>query len=200
MIKALNLYAGIGGNRRLWQGVQVTAVEYDEKIANIYAELYPDDIVLIGDAHDYLRNHVREFDFIWTSPPCPTHSRLRLQAQDMEWFKFEYPDMKLYEEILFLQQFSRHKWIVENVISWYNPLIKPIKIGRHYYWSNFNIPVIAVDDSDINGSIEYREQKYGFDLSGYIGIDRNKILNNCVEPEIGKYIIECAIREQQKIL
>lgn len=31
MIKVLNLYAGIGGNRKLWEGVEVTAVEQLKK-------------------------------------------------------------------------------------------------------------------------------------------------------------------------
>lgn len=33
----LNLYAGIGGNRKLWGNeYNIIAVEYDEKIANVY--------------------------------------------------------------------------------------------------------------------------------------------------------------------
>jgi hypothetical protein len=35
-LKVLNLYCGIGGNRKLWQNVDVTAVEYNEEIASIY--------------------------------------------------------------------------------------------------------------------------------------------------------------------
>ena len=36
MIKVLNLYAGIGGNRKLWKDVEVTAVEINEEIAGVY--------------------------------------------------------------------------------------------------------------------------------------------------------------------
>ena len=32
-MKILNLYAGIGGNRKLWKDVQVTAVELNSEIA-----------------------------------------------------------------------------------------------------------------------------------------------------------------------
>ena len=59
-LKALNLYAGIGGNRKLWDGVvddlEVTAVEIDEKIAEIYQDFFPKtDKVVVKDAHEFLR-------------------------------------------------------------------------------------------------------------------------------------------------
>lgn len=77
-MKILNLYAGIGGNRKLWDDKhQVTAVELDPAIAGIYKNLYPEDIVIIGDAHEYLQEHFNDFDFIWSSPPCQTHSSFR---------------------------------------------------------------------------------------------------------------------------
>ena len=49
-LKVLNLYAGIGGNRRLWGGCEVTAVEYSPEIAQVYGQLYPQDTVVVGDA------------------------------------------------------------------------------------------------------------------------------------------------------
>ena len=75
-IKVLNLYAGIGGNRKLWKGVHVTAVELNIKVAAAYKELYPGDTIIIGDAHQYLLKNYKKFDIIWASPPCPTHSRI----------------------------------------------------------------------------------------------------------------------------
>jgi len=66
-MKILNLYAGIGGNRALWGDEhQITAVEYDKKIADKYAILYPNDIVIVADAHQYLLDNYERFDFIWT--------------------------------------------------------------------------------------------------------------------------------------
>ena len=38
MKKVLNLFAGIGGNRKHWKDVEVTAIEYNEEIANVYKE------------------------------------------------------------------------------------------------------------------------------------------------------------------
>lgn len=40
MIKVLNLYAGIGGNRKLWKDVEVTAVEKNPQVADIYDTMY----------------------------------------------------------------------------------------------------------------------------------------------------------------
>ena len=63
-MEVLNLYAGIGGNRKLWEDVEVTAVEINEQIAQIYQDNFPNDRVIIGDAHQYLLDHFKEFDFI----------------------------------------------------------------------------------------------------------------------------------------
>ena len=61
-MKVLNLYAGIGGNRKLWEDVDVTAVEINPEIANIYNDFYPNDKVFVTDAHKYLLEHYKEFD------------------------------------------------------------------------------------------------------------------------------------------
>lgn len=64
-MKILNLYAGIGGNRKLWGDEhEITAVENDPNIAKIYQEFFPNDTVIVGDAHKYLLEHYKEFDFI----------------------------------------------------------------------------------------------------------------------------------------
>lgn len=69
--KILNLYAGIGGNRKKWgDDYDITAVELNEEVANVYNRYFPNDKIIIGDAHEYLLKHVNEFDFIWASPPC----------------------------------------------------------------------------------------------------------------------------------
>ena len=80
-MKILNLYAGIGGNRKLWtpnsDEHEITAIENVPEIAKIYQDFFPNDKVIITNAHQYLLEHFKEFDFIWSSPPCPSHSRLR---------------------------------------------------------------------------------------------------------------------------
>jgi len=203
-MKILNLYAGIGGNRKLWgNNHNITAVEWDSEIAGIYHDFFPNDKIIIADAHQYLLEHFGEFDFIWSSPPCPSHSRIN-KANVLSPYKDNsrqiahgggiaprFPDMKLYEEIIFLQHFFRGKWLVENVISYYEPLIKPTKIQRHYFWANFEIPYVYFDGDDIsNGGNKTRQQRLGFDISGYkIKERKDKILRNCVEPKLGLHIL-----------
>ena len=77
-MKILNLYACLGGNRYKWgDDHEITAVEWDTELARMYQERFPNDKVVVGDAHKYLLDHYTEYDFIWSSPPCPTHSRVR---------------------------------------------------------------------------------------------------------------------------
>ena len=198
MIKVLNLYAGIGGNRKLWKNVEVTAVEINPNIAKIYQDFFPNDKVIVGDAHQYLVEHYSEFDFIWTSPPCPSHSRIR--KMNVKQNKPIYPDLKLYEEILFLKGYFKGKWVVENVISWYDPLIKPFIYKEHYYWSNFVIDGKKRANRNHNSGVETLEKEKGFDLSKYKNRDKNNTLRNCVEPGAGLYILNSAYKTRQKTM
>ena len=97
-LKVANYYCGIGGNRKLWQdNIEVVAVEQNEKIAEIYADHFPNDTVIVGDAHEHLLKNFREFDFIWSSPPCPTHSKLRTLQKEVQKFqeKLSYPKLEM---------------------------------------------------------------------------------------------------------
>ena len=201
MKKVLNLYAGIGGNRKLWKDVDVTAVELNPKIAAIYQDFFPQDKVVVGDAHAYLLEHYKEYDFIWSSPPCPSHSRSRFWGMNRG-YKPIYPDMQLYEEILLLKHYFNGKYCVENVISFYKPLVDSQKVGRHYFWSNFIINQIKLPKlSDIINSLTELEKRYGFKIRNYdIDGDKRVFLRNCVEPELGLHIFKEAFREQNKIL
>lgn len=143
-LQVLNLYSGLGGNRKNWEGVKVTAVEMEPDIADVYRTLFPNDAVIVGDAHQYLLDHSDEFDFVWTSPPCQTHSRMMKATRHK---KKRYTDMSLYQEILFLQHFFKGKWVVENVKPYYDPLVRPSAIlGRHYFWSNFRIGKFEIEN------------------------------------------------------
>jgi DNA (cytosine-5)-methyltransferase 1 len=208
----LNLYAGIGGNRRLWgDEVNVTAVERDPEIADIYRNEFPQDTVVEADAHQYLLDHIKEFDFIWSSPPCPTHGQM--EAINHEQHSVRYPDMGLYAEIILLKnradQFG-YEYCVENVVGYYDPLVEPQKIDRHYYWASADeipkadTPTLRkrgsesrVDAVDAGAGFDYeRHQKVlGFDLSEY-DVSRSKkgkALRNCVTPEQGKEILDAVV-------
>jgi len=199
-IKVLNLYCCVGGNRSELPSdeIEVTAVELDPVIADIYKERFPNDKVIIGDAHKYLLEHFEEFDFIWSSPPCPTHSRVRKMNPKQN--KPIFPDLKLYEEILLLKGYFKGKWIVENVISWYDPLIKPYIYKEHYYWSNFIITGKNNSNRCHNGTVEQLQKIKGIDLSKYKGIDKIKTLRNMVEPAAGLELFNMAFKEKQQTL
>jgi len=192
-MKILNLYAGIGGNRKLWSGkYEITAVELDSQIAHIYADFFPQDNLIIGDAHQYLLEHFAEFDFIWSSPPCQSHSSFRHNiCVRYRGTKPEYPDMKLYQEILFLKHHFKGLWVVENVKPYYKPLIEPTKdLQRHLFWSNFEIADMKFKRDKIRTSqIPQLSRLHGFDLSNYKLANKRQVLRNCVLPELGEHII-----------
>lgn len=198
------MYAGIGGNRKLWgDDDEVTAIEYDENIAKIYQQNFPNDRVIVTDAHQYLLEHFREYDFIWASPPCPSHSRVRKQlaikrkkdGTIYEQNKPIYPDMKLYQEIILLDNYYDGYYVVENVVPYYEPLIEPQKLGRHLFWSNFEIPKQKVEARGSFDNTEELAQKLGYDISSWQGVNKKLLLRNCVEPEVGQLIYKAIPRQ-----
>ena len=195
-IKVLNLYAGIGGNRKLWpDNIKCTAVEINPEIARAYSDLFPNDIIIVGDAHEYLLNHYQDFDFIWSSPPCPTHGQYRYNiGVKAKGFKAVYPNMELYEEIILLKYHANCKWIVENTISYYKPLIEPQKISRHYIWANFKIKDIKIDPSNIRtkNKISDWEQELGISLSKYKISNKRQVYRNCINSFLAKHIFDQA--------
>ncbi len=187
-MRILNLYAGIGGNRKLWQDCEVTAVEYNPKIAKVYKDYFPNDTVIVGDAHQYLLDHFKEYDLIWGSPPCPTHSRLNtmLNKNGIN----HYPDMTLYQEVIFLDNWFYGKYVIENVIPYYKPLIRPTKkLHRHIYWANFIINDFEVTNERRHTEIKNSSIVYGFDLTNTDIDDKAKSLKNMVDPELGLHIL-----------
>lgn len=191
-MKILNLYSGIGGNRRLWEEEhEIIAIENVPQIVKIYQDFFPKDKVIVTDAHQYLLEHYNEFDFIWSSPPCQTHSSFRQNiCVRFHGNKPEYPDMCLYQEILFLRANAKCKWIVENVNPYYKPLIEPtVKLQRHLFWSNFPIEYKYFKKDNIRSAqIPQLSEKHGFDLSNYKIKNKRQVLRNCVAPELGLYI------------
>ena len=193
--KVLNLYACLGGNRYKWTDCEVTAVELDPEAARLYQERFPNDTVIISDAHQYLLDHYKEFDFIWSSPPCPTHSRARFARRETT--TAEYPDLKLYEEVLFLENWFKGKYVVENVIPYYEPLIPAQKRGRHLYWTNFNLPndLNERKSSIMEGKDEVTQwcEFHNYNFRQYKGKQRvDKMARNLVDYEAGLTIFNTA--------
>jgi DNA (cytosine-5)-methyltransferase 1 len=202
-MKILNLYACLGGNRYKWnevkEDIEVTAVELDPELARLYQERFPNDTVIVADAHQYLLEHYKEFDFIWSSPPCPTHSKARYWGFGKNGKNPVYPEMTLYQEIIFLQHHFEGKWIVENVTPYYEPLIPAKKRDRHLYWANFNLPNVLSEREQAKITTGANEVKklcefHDYDFYRYKGKQRtNKIARNLVDYEAGKTILETSI-------
>jgi len=210
-MKVLNLYSGIGGNRKLWpKECQVTAVEIDKDIAKAYKDNFPKDKIIIGCAKEYLLKHFKEFDFIWASPPCPSHSRMRTLWKGegkldnkISGSSFKLPDMELYSIIIFLQHFFEKDWAVENVISYYEPLIKPVIIDNHYFWSNkLLVPMKSKTRNILEQDLELKSKHIGLPIPNIDWSKRNKrkLLNNCVKPTVGLHVFNCIFKEKQQKL
>lgn len=192
-LKVLNLYAGIGGNRYLWPDtVAVTAVEKDARVAAAYKRLFPRDTVIVADAHAYLVKNFFKYNFIWSSPPCQSHTRLNYSLPNE---KKKYLDLGLWQEIIFLKYFFKGGYVVENVKPYYNSFVEPtFTIGRHCFWSNFNltdhyvsVPECMIDwRTEGNGS--QIKEWLGFSIPENIRLNGNnplQIYRNCVHPKIG---------------
>lgn len=200
-MKILNLYSGIGGNRKLWGNAhEITAIEFNEELAMIYKDYFPNDQVIIADAHEFLLKNYMNYDFIWSSPPCPTHSRMRFTCTKQEQktrgkLDVKYVDMKLYQEILLLENYFEGKYVVENVIPYYEPLILAKKLGRHLFWSNFNVGSYSSEKNVLRGnSMAVLQEQRGFDLSKFkIKQRKDTILLNCVDSELSLHILNCAM-------
>ena len=207
-LRVCNLFGGIGGNRKLWDTIpdvelDITMVEYKQEIADIYHDFFPKDEIIVADAHQYLLDHYKEFDFIWSSPPCPTHSRFNLLNNQQEGKSVIYPDMSLYQEIIFLQHWFKGKFCIENVVSYYKPLIVPQEIMSHYFWTNFLITPrknVKRGSKNEKNHIQDRAKQLGISLKN-IKVNsemKRKILNNCTEPKLGKHILDCALGKQRQ--
>ena len=200
-MKVLNLYSGLGGNRKLWTGVNVTAVEIDPRIAAVYQRFYPSDTMIIGDAHEYLLANYQNFDFIWSSPPCQTHSRMAIATRHK---LRRYPDMSLYQEIIFLQTYFKGKFVVENVVPYYKPLIKGKRMGRHIFWANFDFdycevptPPNFINRCDLRGKqalMDWLDIHYEEHIYYGRNHDPAQILRNCVHPIVGKHIFDAMMK------
>jgi DNA (cytosine-5)-methyltransferase 1 len=209
-MKVLNLYACLGGNRYKWNEVnndiEVTAVELDPEAARLYQERFPNDTVIVADAHQYLLDHFKEFDFIWSSPPCPSHSKVRHSQKNRQSYKSEYPNMMLYQEILFLKHHFKGKYCIENVVPYYEPLIPAQKKGRHLYWCNFILPN-NLNERKVTGIIGSNSKNefldlcklHDYDFSKYSGEQKSiKMARNLVDYKVGKTIFETALGKINK--
>ncbi len=158
--------------------------------------------MFVVDSHQYLLDHFRKYDFIWSSPPCQTNSKIFEAGIKAGYYsddvKLEYHDLSVYQEVLLLSRYFDGVYCIENVEPFYKPLIPAKKLGRHLFWSNFNIGTFKENNikkpymkSEADYLINFWKVNYGYEIHGLNG-DVRQILRNCVHPEIGLYILNCA--------
>lgn len=195
MTKVLNLYCGLGGNRRKWEDVEVTAVDLNLDVLEVYKKYNPNDTIIVADAHEYLLNNYMDYDFIWSSPPCQSHSKMMKGTRH---YVVKYFDSSLYQQIILLQNFCSggQKWVVENVKPYYKPLINPsFELDRHNYWCNFDVlPFKHKNIKNFIDIINPRELMKWLDIYYDKNIympgshDPCAPLRNCVHPDLGLHI------------
>lgn len=217
-IKILILFSGIGGNRTSWGNeYDITAIEFESWIADIYKARFPLDLVKTEDAMEFLRWNFEKYDIIWISPPCKTHTNMT----SLQWKNNSRPPIsrmdQIYGVIDYLRKWGNRfgkcpLWIIENVVPGYVPLVKPtVKLNRHLYWSNFPIPKkkfkklvkfniprkkrgikyeTPLDVIALANQIDYNWLISNFKLTK---IQQRTILRNCDDYRVGEYILDCAI-------
>ena len=126
-------------------------------------------------------------------------------AQKNKWV-MNYPDMKLYQEVIFLDNFFDGKYCVENVIPYYKPLIPAKKRHRHLYWTNFNLPNILTKRKVLIGESKKGKKAeevknlcefHDYDFNKYKGKQsKTKMARNLVDYEAGKTILATALNVQ----
>ena len=196
-MKILNLYAGIGGNRKLWgDHHQITNIEINPELCKQLRNQFPNDTTIEHDSMSYLIRHYSEFDFIWASPPCQTHSRMN-RINDEKYHRHQYIDPSLYQIIIFLQENYEGGYIVENVIPYYGVAFNPVIYGRHSFWSNYDIkclnwkpPKFNLFDQSLNDLRKYFDIQLLKNIYLEDSHDPKQIFRNAVNPQLGKLLLE----------
>ena len=205
-MRVLNLYAGLGGNRRNWPDYfEITNVEIEEKLCAELKINFPNDETIQGDALEYLKENYSDFDFIWASPPCQSHSRIN-RINSSKYHRHDYIDPSLYQIIIFLQENFKGGYIVENVIPYYGLAFSPVIYGRHAFWSNFDIqclnwipPTFNLFDMPLTALQKHFKIKTSKNM--YIGDshDPKQPYRNAVEPELGELILERFLKKSVQL-
>ena len=205
-IRLLHLYAGLGGTTELLdEGIfKITHVELNPKIAAVLKKRKPNQKVIIADAHQFLLENHQNYDVIASGIMCQTHSKMnRATRHNM----VRFVDGKLFEEIIFLKTYFKGKWFVENVVPYYEPYGKPTRLGRHLFWSNFEIPPMEDLPKSPKGMMNLATTGQKKEMMDWLGIhyDENiyydgnhcpvQILRNCVHPLLGLHVFKNLINQ-----
>lgn len=211
-MRILNLYAGIGGNAKLWrqtakqynQDIFITHVEINPLLCKELRLLFPDDVVLNIDANDYLEylaqnDMLNDYDIIWSSPPCQTHSRMN-RINSKKYHKSSYIDPSYIQQIILLKYNYDGCYFVENVSPYYGVLFDGVQIGRHIIWSNIDVKDLSYNISNKKNlfdlTLEELQIEYGIKLTQNIYLDYpnshcpKQVYRNAVHPQLGALLLD----------
>lgn len=131
---------------------------------------------------------------------CQANSRMIRSGKNR---KPRLPDLLLYEFKIWFDCNYKGKYVIENVIPYYQPVIEPTaKIGRHLFWANFpisedfhiNQPKGFINKTTVKGAEELKKW-LGIHYKGNLYYNGNhnpgQVLANCVHPDLGKHIYDC---------
>ena len=83
------------------------------------------------------------------------------------------------------------KWAVENVIPYYPYEIQPtVILQRHPFWSNFPIEHREFPKDSIGWKNKISDYKDLFNIADTHIKDKMQVLRNCVNPELGLYVLK----------
>ena len=89
--------------------------------------------------------------------------------------------------------------MVENTTPYYEPISNAQNVGDHLFWSNFFISNFDIGTrGHRGGTVEALQSKKMLDISDYEITNKRQILRNCVEPELGKHIFDCAFNSNRQ--
>lgn len=203
-MRILNLESGLGGNVNLIDDLEheIVNVELEPKIYEVHKFRKPNQVHILGDSSEYLLKNYKDFDFIWTSPPCQTHSKMNKATRHNT---IRFVDPMLIQRIIFLKHWYKGKYVVENVTPYYEPYPGYQKLGRHLFWTNFEIKPFEMPEQP-KGFINMATIEAKKTMMDWLGIHYEKniyygknhcpvqILRNCVHPVIGKNIFDQAFK------
>lgn len=207
-MRILDLYAGLGGTAKGIQSVlekkgvdyEYFAIEIDPNVCAAHKINNPRSTVICADVKDWL-DKITDFDFVWASPPCQTHSILNF-SNKATGKKTNLVDWSLWHVIDHLQRTENVSYVVENVLIWYNePFKHNFNLDRHYFWTNLSLLSFEYQKRtkdwgylSVKGWKEYHQVEHA--ITG----NKRQQLRNCLHWSIAAGIFEQFLEPKQKQL